>query len=257
MSPEVPKPPEAPKRTKDRLCIVGCADTKELVPFHQTDEFEFWGVNNLFLTLPKKPFTRWFEVHQITYEEGRWLRRGKPEFRGQQVEAYLKDLANLPCPVYLQNANPLISNAVQYPLAEIVSEFGPYFTNTISWEIALAIHEGFKEIQIYGVDMAVDTEWHHQRPSCEYFLGVAVGKGIKVWMPDACDLLKNRFLYGFQEEQSLPYEAKLAQVKATLLKKRDQTMHQLEFLRKQADQYTGAILATDEGMKVWKNVQGA
>ena len=248
---------EAPKRTKDKVCIVGCADTKHLVPFHQPDEYEFWGVNNLFLTLPDKPFTRWFEIHQVTHEEGVWLRRGKPEFRGQPVEDYLKSLAKLPCPVYMQTENPLVPNAAPYPLSEIVQGFGTYFTNTISWEIALAIHEGFEEIRVYGVDMAVDTEWHHQRPSCEYFLGLANGRGIKIWLPDACDLLKTRFLYGFQEQMALPYDAKLQQVKSTLQEKRNAVMKQKALLQKQEDQYTGALLAIDETHKVWKNVTGA
>lgn len=247
---------EAPKRTKDKVCIVGCADTKHMTPFHQPDEYEFWGVNNLFLTLPGKPFTRWFEIHQVTHEEGVWLRRGKPDFRGQPVEEYLKSLSKLPCPVYMQNANPLVPNAVPYPMAEIVGNFGTYFTNTISWEIALAIHEGFKEIRIYGVDMAVDTEYFWQRPSCEYFLGVAKGLGINVWMPDACDLLKNRFLYGFQEHQSLPYEEKMRNTRESLKKKHQTAQQQLAFAQKQLDQYTGAMLAIDENIKTWKNVTG-
>ena len=249
--------PVQPKRTKNKVCIVGCADTKHMTPFDKPEEFEFWGVNNLFLTLPGRPFSRWFEIHQITNEDGKWLRRGNPEFRGQPVEDYLKSLGQLPFPVYMQNANPLVPNAAQYPLAEIISEFGTYFTNTISWEIALAIYEGFEEIRVYGVDMAVDTEWHHQRPSCEYFLGVAQGRGIKLWMPDACDLLKTRFLYGFQEREALAFEEKMNNVKNTIKQKRQQTIQQKAMLQKQEDQYTGALLATDEMYKVWKNVMGA
>jgi len=247
---------EAQPKKKEKVCIVGCSNTKELTPFHLADEFEFWGVNNLFLTLPDKPWSRWWEIHLITYEDGKWLRRGSPEFRGQPVEEYLKSLAKLPCPVYMQQANPLVPQAIQYPLAEVVAGFGNYFTNTISYQIALAIKEGFKEIRIYGVDMAVDTEYAWQRPSCEYFLGVAIGQGIKVWMPDACDLLKTRFLYGFQEVQSLPWEEKLKNTKKTIIKKRNAAMQQLQLLQKQVDQYIGADLTLDEMTKSWKNVTG-
>lgn len=249
--------PEAPKRSRDKVCIVGCADTKHQTPFDKPDEYEYWGVNNLFLTLPDKPFTRWFEIHQITLQDGTWMRRKEPEFRGQPVKQYLEQLGKLPFPVYMQSANPLVPNAVQYPLSEIVAQFGIYFTNTISYEIALAIMEGFSEIRVYGVDMAVDTEWYHQRPSCEYFLGYAVGRGIKLWLPDAADLLKNRFLYGFQEQMALPYEEKLNQVKKTMHKKREMAIQEKMFKQKQEDQYTGAIMALDETYKIWKNVTGA
>ena len=156
----------------------------------------------------------------------------------------------------MQNQNPLVPNACAYPLPKIIEEFGTYFTNTISWEIALAIHEGFKEIHIYGVDMAVDSEYSCQRASCEYFLGLAIGRGIKIWIPDAADLLKNRFLYGFQEEQALPYENKIKKVQQNIRNKRARTVEQHRILQKQIDQYTGADLAISEVTKVWKNVMG-
>ena len=65
---------QAPAK-KEKVCIVGCSNTKDLAPFDLADEFEFWGVNNLFLTLPDKPWTRWWEIHLIEYEDGKWLRR--------------------------------------------------------------------------------------------------------------------------------------------------------------------------------------
>jgi hypothetical protein len=241
---------------KEKVCIVGCSNTKDLAPYHRTDEFEFWGVNNLFLTLPDMPWTRWWEIHLIENEGGKWLRRKEPEFRGQKVEEYLKALAKLPCPVYMQTTNPLVPNAIEYPLAAVLNDCGNYFTNTISYQIALAILEKFKEIHVYGVDMAVDTEYAWQRPSCEYLLGVAAGRGIEICMPDACDLLKTRFLYGFQEQQSLPWEEKTKNTRKTIAKKKSAAIQQMQFAQKQIDQYTGAELTLDEMLKAWKNVTG-
>ena len=68
--------------------------------------------------------------------------------------------------------------------------------------------EGATEIAIYGVDMAVgghdpNAEYSHQRPSCEYMIGVARGIGIKTYVPAKSDLLKVRQLYGFQPETDL------------------------------------------------------
>ena len=46
---------------------------------------------------------------------------------------------------------------------------------------------------MYGVDMAQDTllaaEYSEQRPSCEYFIGLAEGAGIRVDIPGGSDLL--------------------------------------------------------------------
>jgi len=254
-APEAPKIPEGPKRTKDKVCIVGCADSKGEAPFHLEKEFEFWGVNNLYGTM-KGPWSRWFEIHEIKKEGEQWLRRGKADFRGQPVKDYLEGLQRIGCPVYMQAGNPIVTNAVPYPLEAIVKNFSNYFTNTISYEVALAIHEGFKEIHMVGVDMAVDSEYWHQRPSVEMYLGVAIGRGIKVWLPDSCDLLKTRFLYGFQEKQELPYRAKLDQMRVTLGKKQDRSRQAASLEQRKVDQYEGALITLREVDKTWKNVTG-
>jgi len=227
-----------------------------MTPFDRKDEYEFWGVNNLYHTLPNEPWTRWFEIHSITFEGGKWLRRGGPEFRGQKVDQYLEGLSKLPCPVYMQASNPLVPNAVPYPLKPIVDRFGDYFTNTISWEIALAIFEGFKEISVFGVDMAVDSEYFWQRPSVEYFVGLARGEGITVVVPDTCDLLKTRFLYGFQEKQELAWSKKLDATKKVIEQKREKALHDMQFMQKQIDQYTGALVGIQDMEKTWKNLTG-
>lgn len=248
--------PQAPARTKDKVCIVGCSQSKADTPFEQKEEYEFWGVNNLFLTLPNEGWTRWFEIHQITHEEGHWLRRGGRDFRGQPVQEYLEGLGKLKCPVYMQASNPLVRNAVPYPLQEVVEKYGRYFTNTVSWEIALAIHMGFREIRIYGVDMAVDSEYFWQRPSCEYFLGLAKGMGVEIFIPDDCDLLKARFLYGFDEVKELGWTNKVEKTLKKLDEKRQKALQDAAFLQKQADQYTGAIQGIRDMHKTWKNVSG-
>jgi len=240
---------------KDKVCIVGCSDSKDQTPWHLVEEFEFWGVNNLFHSL-KGPWSRWFEIHQITKEGKLWLRRGKKEFRGEPVEQYLEGLSKLGCPVYMQASNPLVPNAIPYPLDDVVKEFGTYFTNTISWQIALAIKEGFKEIRLVGVDMAVDTEYFWQRPSCEYFLGIAMGRNIKLILPDGSDLLKTRFLYGFQEHMELPFRNKLNQIRETIKRKQNKSLQMTQLEQKRVDQYVGALITLDEVDKIWKNVTG-
>ncbi len=106
MTDEVKQEQEAqPARTftlerKKRVAIVGCADSKTLAPWNNAKEWEFWGVNNLHLTIPKAPWTRWFELHSFTYNEatGKYARRGKEDFRGQPVGQYLASLQALNIP---------------------------------------------------------------------------------------------------------------------------------------------------------------
>jgi hypothetical protein len=71
----------------------------------------------------------------------------------------------------------------------------PYLSSSIALEIAMAIHEGFSEIHLYGVDLNTDAEYAWQKPGVEYMLGVAVGRGIKIVLPDNCPLLAGT-IYG-------------------------------------------------------------
>jgi hypothetical protein len=48
-----------------------------------------------------------------------------------------------------------------------------------------------------------NSEYGHQKPSCEYLIGLAEGMGIKVEIPDSSELLKCAQLYGFESNNKL------------------------------------------------------
>jgi len=177
------------EKPRKKVAIVGSASHWNKAPFHD-DSWEIWGLNEMYVMgLPR--VTRWFEIHDIN----------KPN---PNVPDHRKRLADFTSekkiPVYMWQHYDDIPQSLPYPKDEIVNHFGRYFTNGISWMIAMAIYEGFDVIGIWGVDMAVDTEWEKQRPSCEYFIGWALGKGIEVILPPESDLLFSPFLYGFEDE---------------------------------------------------------
>ncbi len=70
-----------------------------------------------------------------------------------------------------------------------------YMPSTISYMIALAIHEGFERIEMYGVEMAANsggangTEYVYQKAGAEGLLMYAMGKGIEVYLPENCKLM--------------------------------------------------------------------
>ena len=92
-----------------------------------------------------------------------------------------------------------------FPMEKYVKTFGaPYFLNTISYQIAFALLEGAEEIDIYGVNQASSSEFFFEKAACEYVLGIAIGKGVKVTIHgEKSELLttKTRFggsmLYGY------------------------------------------------------------
>jgi hypothetical protein len=178
---------------KDKVIILGyCPYTLADVPWNLPD-FEYWGMNDLYLNIPKAD--RWFEMHIRELIE--------KSLRNQEHLHWLKTAQ---IPIYMIQKHDDIPMSKEYPLQKILKEFqyGNYLTNSCSFMIALAILEGFKEIRIYGIDMAsdrlLDREYGFQRPSCEYWLGVAAGRGIKIFIPPKSDLLKKAYLYGYEED---------------------------------------------------------
>jgi hypothetical protein len=100
-------------------------------------------------------------------------------------------------PVYMQKTHTDIPCSMEYPIDDVISELGDYFTNSISYMVALAIFLRYEEIYIHGVNMIHDSEYGHQKPSCEYYLGIARGRGLKVILPPESDLLKATTRYGY------------------------------------------------------------
>lgn len=119
----------------------------------------------------------------------------------QQLDRIIKRLAELNIPLISVREYPQIPQSVRYPIEEIVEEFGhPYFTNTISYMLAYAIWQGFKDIYIYGAKMEVREELLRDKSNIEFWAGVARGRKINVVFDHAGEYFlqtQNDVLYGF------------------------------------------------------------
>lgn len=240
-----------------KVAIVGYTTTRNQAPYND-EAFEIWGLNDLYKHIPK--YDRWFQLH--TPEE---VNRTAAETKGGRDAwgAQVATLQSMSCPIYMQDQYAEIPRSVKYPLNEIIKYFSgsfvnpkraQYFTNSISYMIALAIYEGVEELHIYGVDMATNTggEYAQQRPSCEFWLGVAAGRGIKLHIPDEADLLKTRFLYGYEDEQKHAFEVKIDSLMKDLQAKKAQAQAQQKQWLSHEMQYAGAETALKEIMQTWQ-----
>ena len=241
-----------------RVAIVGFAPTWKDAPFDDMD-CEIWTVNSLNQRVPRAD--RVFELHRMETLK-RLAAEGKVR-NDVHIQTHLDWLAaNKEIPVYMIKQYPEVPASIPYPLNEMIDKFGMpragreekdgYFTNSISYMIALAIHEGFERIYIYGVDMAVGSEYNHQRPSCEYYVGIAKGMGIEIVMPVEADLLKSRHLYGFEEEKEEKFKRKLAQMIDSLEQRKKAAEDEVRRCEQIAWQYDGAMEATKEIETLWE-----
>jgi hypothetical protein len=82
-------------------------------------------------------------------------------------------------PLYMQECYEGFP-ATRYPLEEVIKTVGrDYFTSSVAYMTAYAIHKGAEEIALYGVDIN-ENQYGYQRPCIEYLLGFAQARGIKV-----------------------------------------------------------------------------
>jgi hypothetical protein len=196
-----------PKR-RDRVCVLGFTATKELAPFGDTS-VEMWGCNELYAHVPRLDVL--FELHS----RKEW---GEDCGSNYKME-HIKKLRELPIPIYMAEKYPDIPNSFAYPWEGIFNAFykGRYLTNTIAEMIALAIFMEYKEIGVYGIEMAHHTEFPTQRPSVEYWLGIAEGmRRLQGWpvivLPRQCQLLSSHYVYGKDNEDKWVQELEQHQI---------------------------------------------
>ncbi len=229
---------------KKKVAILGYTPTRKDAPYADKS-WEIWGLNDLYKFKAADDvvrWDRWFELHDETLT-------GNND--RHSFEQRIEEFAKWDIPVYLQKKHPAVKCSVEYPLEEAIEQFGGYYTNTISYMIALAIMEGFEEIGIYGIDMSVSEEYNAQRPSCEYYLGIAKGKGIKLTIHPAADLLKARFLYGYESQQENLFLHKIKVVTEKMRADKFLAEQQAREAEQVAWQYDGAITAYEYVKTLW------
>lgn len=137
---------------------------------------------------------RYFDLHVRAC----WTRGGK------KTAQYPKWLATNTVPIYMEDHYPEVPASIKYPKGRILMEFSyahkrHYFANHVAWMIALAISEGATHLGLFGINYSSQSEYERQRGSAEYWLGQLDGRGITVYLPEQCSLLREpALLYGYE-----------------------------------------------------------
>lgn len=146
-----------------KVAIVGLASsTHDQAPW-SNPEWEKWGLpwDDKYWPL----MARHFEMHDQRLLDGPHSQR-KPGYAERLAECER---------LYTQD---------NYPFEAVADSIGQaYWNSSIAYAMALAIHEGAREIAIFGVDMDGTDEYAYQRPNMEYLIGIARGLGINVYIP--------------------------------------------------------------------------
>ena len=149
-----------------------------------------------------------------------------------------EDMRKAGIPIYVSKKWANVPNTVEYPIEEIKANFPHYFMDSFSYMFALAIHEGFERIELYGIDFRYFNElgeliwrpeagspwpdfikkypdwsfetfmmkqhnWLDETHCGAFWVGLAIGKGIEVVTSQRSSLMKpihpqGVSLYGYE-----------------------------------------------------------
>jgi len=159
-----------------------------------------YGVNDACLRTPEVTHT--FHMHDLK------------DFGKNKITESSTKLLKLHCekhpemPLFSVRRYKDFPNLILYPLEDIIDYFKlpiAYFCSGPEYMIAYAIKEGFKEMTLYGLNMSDQhTEYVQQKPGMEFWLGMAMGRGIKVNLQlDKTSLFKTKDskIYGYFMKQ--------------------------------------------------------
>lgn len=171
-----------------KLAIVGSGtETRHLAPFHDPN-FTIWIFNEAATSDWCKRWDACFQMHRPEIYTGhntkdpnhwRWLqeKHGKP--------------------VYMQEVDPRVPDAVRYPLEDAIALTGlRYLTSTIAYALALSKLLGFEQVDVYGVEMSF-TEYQYQAECYRFWVGYLKGAGVEVNLYSGQKMFESP-LYGYE-----------------------------------------------------------
>ncbi len=179
------------------VAIVGRGKTCQHAPFNNT-EVDIWAFNDNAHTLYKeKRLTAMFEMHP-DWENAPRLNDvpGIPEYREWLHQPHT-------FPIYMHGHDPRIPASVRYPKEKVeaifrdtfykgITEVKEFYTSTTPYAIALAILQGYKRIEIYGVELTQETEYQEHRDSVFFWMGRASAMGARIIIHEDSKLYSRR-----------------------------------------------------------------
>lgn len=191
------------RKGKRTVAIVGMSPTScSLAPYNDKS-VEIWGINEMHIFPWLTRWDRWFQIH----DSKSWKRPlAKREIAGH-YEWLQQEHGK---PIVMQYLQLEIPDGEAYPLRKICDkllgglrrgeEAVKYFTSSLAYMIAYALWtEKFDRIEIYGFEMADSVEYLRQKAGAEFWMGLALGRGVEVYLPPNCFMLWSS-LYGGNEQ---------------------------------------------------------
>ncbi len=141
---------------------------------------ESWGVHSVCL---KRKVSMVWDMHRID------------EIKTEEQEKIIKYVNDNEVPYMTLKKHDNISTSIKFPLEEMPLI---YAECSMAYMIWYAYYIGATEIDVYGVQLGSEEEYHTQRPSVEYWVGYVRGKGVIVTIHGSSTICRGKAkLYGY------------------------------------------------------------
>lgn len=158
---------------------------------------EVWCVNTAFMSPTNQQ-----DVDRVYFADT------PDDFIRHRGQNFIEQLNATGAEVWCQNHYDSLPTSRRIPVEEMIEKWGAkYFTSTIAYMIAHALYEGCDELVLHRINSAVASqEYYHQKPCHDFWCGVAIGMGVRVFTsPDAFLMKPHPWcapLYGFWRQKS-------------------------------------------------------
>jgi len=134
------------------------------------EDGETFGVNDVILR--RNQLSMCFHMHDLD-----WIKRKE----WHALKLIIEKAEKFAIPIMTTKVYDWVPTSVAFPLDEIVNKFGAcYFGSSIDYMITYAMFKEYDIINLYGVNMVLLNEYKQQKPSLEFWIGMAMGLGYKV-----------------------------------------------------------------------------
>jgi hypothetical protein len=174
--------------TLKKLVIVGGGVTKDRAPYKS--DAVIWSTASVGQELPRVDAC--FELHDGVYG---------PEL-----------LNKINCTIYMKEASKEVPKSVRFPIEKLVSKYGRRFNGTMVMMLAFAHMEGFKEIEIYGIDFNSDEE-PGRKMMFLWMMGYLTALGISLRIADGSYLMDTCPTYSYEDNGRAYLDAMKSAVK--------------------------------------------
>lgn len=175
------------------LAIVGNGRTRTSAP-HNDLNCDVWAMNN-HPFLWQKRITALFEMHPDALTCNRYT---------DDYKQWLQQRHDFP--IYMHDVHPDIPNSVQFPREDIAQYRGgllqkgekfiqDFYTSTFPYCLALALHLGYRRVELYGIDLDKEERVQH-RDSVFFWLGILHVHQVEIVLPEKTPLMSEA-LYPF------------------------------------------------------------